>query len=152
MWQEVKNTKKLYLYHATLSVPLVNCKFHLIATSHFEKTVNSKDFMSVFPHEEHIKDLGYYGMTFSDYPSGQYGIVLPPEGLNHNVIAHEIHHATNRIGGHIGCTNTPNVSEEFYATIAGWLGETVHTQLTEWGLKLRPFFYDINPVNRSALK
>ena len=124
---------KPFLRHEFTKVPLVDCAFHIFVTTHLERTLNSTDFKAIFPCNDYTVDYGYYGITMHDYRLGRIGIVLTPEGLNHNVIGHEIHHATMRVGQHIGCTNDKS-AEEFFAQLAGWLNDYVYTQLRRWKL------------------
>lgn len=129
---------KPFLNHAITKVPLVEVQLHLITTSDLAKTVNSKDFLEIFPDSKGrtFVDHGYYGITFYDYDRGRVAIILSPEGLNHNVIHHEIHHATLRIGTHIGCSEVHGTSEEFFAQIGGWVGDFVYQFLALWKHKI----------------
>lgn len=149
--QVIKKPKaiKPYVLHANSKIPLIEADFHLVCTSDMEKLVNSKDFRDLFPAiERPWVDHGYYGITFYDYDRGRVIVMLSPNGMNHNVIHHEIHHATMKVGNHIGCSHDHRTSEEFYAQLAGYIGDFIYVQIEKWGLSISPYSSIIDPPTK----
>ncbi len=62
------------------------------------------------------------------YAGAKMGIFFEREELCHELIAHEVFHATLRVFEHIGHHTTPDGSEPA-AYLAGWITERIYTDL-----------------------
>lgn len=79
-----------------------------------------------------IEDVEYMGL-FSFDERGKFAIFLRRGEANHELIAHELFHATVRMLEYCGVGMPFKGGHETHAYVNGFLHETVYAKLREWG-------------------
>jgi len=114
-----------------IKVPIYNTRFELVATDDMIKSQKKEPRFSFLGKQ---KPTDAHGLAM--YCDWNFCVILDSRCVNHNVIAHEIFHATHRILDYCGLKFKVG-NQEAFAHLNGYLSDFTYHQLKKWKIKIK---------------
>lgn len=119
--------------HRTHHIPVWDIYLEIVATHSISMSLNRPSRLQRLRQEKDSVDEGTIGLLA--YNGAQQSLFLSIDDLTHDLIAHEVFHATHRIMEHRGVNIAPK-HHEAPAMLNGFIAALVYGDLKKWGVKI----------------